>query len=91
MLRTIGAELRANPAKPAIAPSIMKIRENPTTKLRVWKNIGTLLLTAMGSSISGPHILARYTGTNGNTQGVRKANSPVLKATRSDTCSIPYQ
>ena len=62
--------------------------ENPTTKLREFKNMCTLLRLAAGSSIPGPQILARYTGTIGSTHGERKDNNPPLKATISDTFSL---
>jgi len=66
----------------------MKTSENPTTKLRELKKIWALLLSAVGSSIPGPHMLTRYTGTIGNTHGDRKDNSPPLKATTSDIFSV---
>jgi hypothetical protein len=77
----------AKPANPATAPSVMKTRENPTTKLREWQNIWIRLRSAAGSSMPGPHMLTRYTGTIGNTHGERKDKSPPLKATTSDIFS----
>jgi len=40
------------------------------------------------SRISGPHRLAKYTGTSGSTQGDTKEASPAPKAAKSDMFSI---
>ena len=44
----------------------------------------------LGSNISGPYRLAKYTGTKGNTHGERKDNSPAPKANKGDAFSIIY-
>ena len=71
-----------------IEPKLMKTRENPRTKLRELKKIWTLLLSVAGSSMPGPHMLTRYTGTIGSTHGERKDRSPPLKATISNILSV---
>jgi len=71
-----------------MAPIVTKIREKPKTKLREWRNTGRRMPVLLASNISGPTKLAKYTGTNGNTQGDRKDNSPALKATIIDILSI---
>ena len=48
------------------------------------------LIAVLESRISGPHRLAKYTGTKGSTQGDRKDKSPAPKATKSGICSIIY-
>jgi len=75
---------------PAPAPRITKTKENPITKLIECRKTGRRRLRDVVSSISGPLKLARYTGTNGNTQGEIKDSSPALKAMGSDVCSIIY-
>jgi len=50
--------------------------------------MGIRIRWTLGSNISGPHKLARYTGTRGNTQGDRKDASPAPKATRSGIGSV---
>ena len=52
--------------------------------------MGRRLLLVLGSSISGPARLARYTGTKGNTQGVAKDRRPAPKAAQSDKSSTIY-
>lgn len=42
------------------------------------------------SRISGPQRLAKYTGTNGNTQGDTKEANPAPKAAKSDTFPTIY-
>jgi len=75
---------------PAPAPRITKTRENPITKLSECRKIGRRRRGAVVSSISGPLKLARYTGTNGNTQGEIKDIKPALKAIGRDICSTIY-
>ena len=80
----------ANPISPAPIPKMMKTVENPITKLREWRNMEKRFLAKLDSNISGPHKLARYTGTKGSTQGDKKDSNPALKATRRDICSITH-
>ena len=80
--------LMANPANPAAAPRAVKTMEKPITKLREWKNMGKRFLLTVGSNISGPHRLARYTGTRGSTQGEKNDTNPALKAITIDAFSV---
>jgi hypothetical protein len=50
--------------------------------------MGARLRLTLGSNISGPYKLAKYTGTKGNTHGERKDNSPAPKANKGDAFSI---
>jgi hypothetical protein len=67
---------------------IVKAMLKPMTKLREWRNTGICLFLSPGSSISGPHRLAKYTGTKGSTQGDKKDNSPAPKAIQSGIFSM---
>ena len=75
------------PNSPRDAPRARKIKEKPAIKLMVWK-ITCLLLGGAEVRIDMPAILARYTGTSGNTQGDRKESIPAAKATGKVTLSI---
>jgi len=65
----------------------MKTKEKPAIKLMVWKII-CLRLGGAAVRIDIPTILARYTGTSGNTQGDRKESIPAAKATGKVTFNI---
>ena len=52
--------------------------------------MGIRLTAVFESRISGPHRLAKYTGTKGSTQGDTKEASPAPKATNNDISSITY-
>ncbi len=52
--------------------------------------MGVRLTTVFESRISGPHKLAKYTGTNGITQGDAKETNPAPKAAKSDIFPTIY-
>jgi len=52
--------------------------------------MGIRLTAVFESRISGPHRLAKYTGTKGSTQGDTKEANPAPKAAKSDISSIIY-
>jgi hypothetical protein len=79
--------LIAKPNSPTPAPSIVKIRLKPSTKLKEWRKMTRRCLPAAAVT-ELPAIVAKYTGIRGRQQGVKKDSSPALKAMIMDTSFI---
>ncbi|MBT9166422.1 MAG: hypothetical protein DDT25_01107 [Chloroflexi bacterium] len=78
----------ANPVSPAAVPRAINTIENPATKIRVWKRGVRKPTPALRSSTEAPARFARYTGTNGSTQGERKERTPAPKEIKSEISDI---
>jgi len=71
------------PIKVAVAPSDIKINENPNEKYKDFFKIKLLDFNSNSLSVV-PHINEMYPGINGSTQGDKKLIKPAKKAIESE-------